>query len=242
MKLGLIGYGKTGKMVAEAAQKRGHEIVSIIDLNRPDTFSTDVDCYIDFSTAEAVHKNIIACCNIGVPIVIGTTGWLNDLSKFEQIFIKTGNKGIWSGNFSVGVNLFWQIIAEAAAKFSKFSTDYDVSVHEIHHKNKIDSPSGTAIQTADVILKNFSSKNSLVTETLQRKIKPNELHVSSARYGEVVGTHTTVFDSLFDSIEITHTAKTREGFALGAVLAAEMMPELSPGFYKFSNIFEQLYK
>ncbi len=240
MKLGIIGYGRMGKIIEQIALKRGHEIVSIIDIDRSETFSEKVDCYIDFSVPAALEKNAQALCNLKVPVVIGVTGWYEKMEHYKWLFDKSENKGIWSGNFSLGVNLYWKVIRNATSVFDAFAKEYDILLHEFHHKNKADSPSGTALQTANIIVEQSSTKDTIVSETLQRKRKDNELHVSSARGGAIPGTHSVIYDSDFDTIEITHTARTREGFALGAVVAAEKILTLSAGLHNFSEIFDSI--
>ena len=175
-----------------------------------------------------------------MPVVIGVTGWNKKIDDYTRLFINKKNKGIWSGNFSLGVNLFWKVIKQSTATFDKFAKEYDILIHEFHHKNKVDSPSGTAIQTANFILEASSVKDKIVTETLQRKRNDNELHVTSTRGGAIPGTHTVLFDSNFDTVEITHTARSREGFALGAVIAAEKIKILKPGLHNFSEIFDSI--
>jgi 4-hydroxy-tetrahydrodipicolinate reductase len=240
MRLGIIGYGKMGKMIEQIAKDRKHEVVSIIDIQNPTDISADVDCYIDFTVAGALEKNLPVLCKLQVPVVIGTTGWASRKTEYENLFIQSGNKGIWSSNFSLGVNLFWKVLQQASSIFNTFSKEYDVMVHEFHHKNKVDSPSGTALQTANIILENFTSKNKIVTESLDRKRSDDEIHVSSTRGGAIPGTHHVIFDSVFDSIELTHTARTREGFALGAVLAAEKIRDFNPGLFNFYDVFDRI--
>ncbi len=240
MKIGIIGYGQMGKMIEQTALQRKHEIVSIVDVNRGE-ITSEADCYIDFSVASAIPKTIKEACRKNVPLVIGTTAWKEQKNWVEKYLIDKNNKAIWASNFSLGVNLFWKITKEASKHLSKFHQEYDVMLHEFHHRNKIDSPSGTAISTAEIVLENFSSKNTILTQTLQRKPLKSELHVSSTRGGAIPGTHSLIFDSLFDSIEITHTARSREGFALGAVLAAENIYKTSVGLHEFSAIFDEIF-
>lgn len=241
MKLGIIGYGRMGKMIEQIAGQRGHQVVSIIDINSTNEICDKAECYIDFSIADGLEQNHITLCEMKIPVVIGVTGWFNDIEKYTNLYKKHGNTGIYSGNFSVGVNLFWKVVKQAAKTFDTFSSDYDVMLHEFHHKNKIDSPSGTALHTADIVINNSSAKNKIVTGTLQRKREDNELHVTATRGGAIPGTHSLIFDSLFDTIEIKHTARTREGFALGAVIAAENICGLEPGLHNFVDIFNSIF-
>ena len=239
MNIGLIGYGRMGKVIEKIAVQRGHKVTSIVDQGMGE-ISSEVDCYIDFSVAAAMKTNMTELCKQKVPVVIGTTGWLDDKDFYEKLFQDSGNIGIWGGNFSLGVNLFWKAVQDATKTFNKFQKEYDVMVHEYHHKNKIDSPSGTAIQTADFVLQNSTQKDKIVTECLNRKREDNELHVSSTRGGSIPGIHTVTFDSDFDTVEITHNARTREGFALGSVIAAEKIQKLKSGLYNFSENFDTI--
>lgn len=238
MKLGLIGYGSMGKIVEQIAKDRGHQIVSIIDKDRDETITKKLDCYIDFSVAESTKTILPELCKMQIPLVTGTTGWDDKKADFEKLFLRCDNRGIWGSNFSLGVNLFWKTIQNASALFDNFSKEYDVMVHEFHHKNKIDSPSGTAYRIAELIMNASSQKDTVVTQALQRKPRQNELHVSSTRGGAIPGTHSVIFDSMFDTIELKHTARSRQGFALGAVLAAEKILQLDKGLHNFFDIFD----
>ncbi len=241
MKLGIIGYGRMGKMVEQIAKERGHEIVSIIDIGYEKELKKEADCYIDFSIAEVTKEMLPELCKLKIPVVTGTTAWLDKKEEFEKLFVESENRGIWSGNFSLGVNLYWKVLKEAVRIFDNFSEEYDSMIHEFHHKNKIDSPSGTAIRMAEIVLANSSKKETFVTEALERKREDSELHVSSCRGGAVPGTHSLYFDSVFDNIELKHTARSREGFALGSVLAAEKINGIEKGLHDFTDIFDQIF-
>lgn len=240
MKLGISGYGRMGKLIARLAEERGHQVVHICD--KPEDGIRPADAYIDFSLAEALHKNLPAFCAQQIPLVIGTTGWQEQRESYQKQFIEHQNRGIWSGNFSLGVNLFWQVVRQAGGQFAEFAAEYDAMLHEFHHNKKVDSPSGTALKTAELLLETLPHKQHIVTEALQRQIEEDELHVSSTRGGAIPGTHTVLFDSLFDTIEIKHTARSREGFALGAVLAAEKIHTLPVGLHEFSERFAALFR
>ncbi len=242
MKIGIIGYGRMGRTVEQIAKYRNHEIASIIDINNTGEISNNVDCFIDFSLRDGVKKNVPMLCDLKIPVVIGATGWTGERDAFERMFKESGNTGIWSSNFSLGVNLYWQVIKEAVKSFDAFAKEYDITIHESHHRDKIDSPSGTAIKMAEIVLQNSSSKNTVVTEMLKRRREDNELHITSSRGGWVTGEHSIFFDSVFDSIEIKHSARTRESFAYGAVLAAEKIQTLQPGLYNFLDIFKKIFK
>ena len=217
MKIALLGYGKMGKVIERIALERGHEIVLKKDeFNTFDGLDT-ADVAIDFSVPMAAVPNISACFNTGVPVVSGTTGWLDQYD--EMIALCNEKKGgfISTSNFSLGVNIFFQL-NEYLAKIMATLDSYNVKMEEIHHIHKLDEPSGTAISLAKGIIEN-SNYNNWTLETA----KEGEIFIDAIREGEVPGTHTVTYDSMVDSIEIKHTAHNREGFALGAVIAAEWL-------------------
>ncbi|AWK02873.1 4-hydroxy-tetrahydrodipicolinate reductase [Flavobacterium crocinum] len=217
MKIALLGYGKMGKVIERIALERGHEIVLKKDeFNTYDGLST-ADVAIDFSVPSAAVSNISAAFNANVPVVSGTTGWLEHYD--EMIALCNEKKGgfISSSNFSLGVNIFFGL-NEYLAKIMKQFDSYKVSMEEIHHIHKLDAPSGTAISLAQGVI-----ENSNYSEWTLEEAKNNQIHIEAKRIGEVPGTHTVNYDSAIDSIEIKHTAHNREGFALGAVIAAEWL-------------------
>lgn len=217
MKIALLGYGKMGKVIERIALERGHEIVLKKDeFNTYDGLST-ADVAIDFSVPSAAVSNISASFNANVPVVSGTTGWLEHYD--EMIALCNEKKGgfISSSNFSLGVNIFFGL-NEYLAKIMKQFDSYKVSMEEIHHIHKLDAPSGTAISLAQGVIENSDYANWTLEEA-----KTNEIRIEAKRIGEVPGTHTVNYDSAIDSIEIKHTAHNREGFALGAVVAAEWL-------------------
>ena len=243
--IALIGYGKMGKIIKQLAEQKGHTIKAIIDPNCENTFKEineeslkDVDVCIDFTHPNVVLENIKKVAAAGKNMVIGTTGWYAKMDEVRKIVEKNKIGLIWSGNFSLGVNAFFRIVESAASVFSNMK-DYDVMVHEIHHNQKADSPSGTAAMIGKIILKNMPRKNKIVAEKLDRKIEPNELHISSTRVGTVPGTHSVIFDSQADTIELKHTARTREGFASGAVMAAEFIIG-KKGFYGIEDLMNEM--
>ena len=240
MKIGLLGYGAMGKIICEMAKERGHEVVSIVDINKG-IVTSDADCYIDFSVSSAFKKNIQKVCNFSIPIVIGTTGWYDDFQKYEALLKETNTKGIWGSNFSLGVNIFMSIVEESSSLMNTYMKEYDVLTHEFHHKNKVDSPSGTAIKIASLINEKIKNKNTLQYEKLERKPKAEEIHVTSSRGGDFPGTHQVFFDSSFDTIELTHRARTRTGFALGAIIAAENISSAPIGLSDFYTFFKTMY-
>jgi 4-hydroxy-tetrahydrodipicolinate reductase len=189
---------------------------------------------IDFSTPEVVLDNIEAVAECGKNIVVGTTGWYDKLEQVKKL-VKQNRIGLmYATNFSLGVNLFSQIVADAAHLFEKYS-DYDVSISEVHHRGKKDSPSGTALSLGEIILHSLRRKSELMTDTSHGEIKPQQLHVTSARVGFVTGRHTVTFDSECDAVELIHTAKSRRGFALGAVVAAEWLKG-KKGIYTMKDV------
>ncbi|KAF2332889.1 4-hydroxy-tetrahydrodipicolinate reductase [Flavobacterium ginsenosidimutans] len=217
MKIALLGYGKMGKVIERIALERGHEIVLRKDeFNTYDGLST-ADVAIDFSVPSAAVSNISASFNANVPVVSGTTGWLEHYD--EMIALCNEKKGgfISSSNFSLGVNVFFGL-NEYLAKIMKQFDSYKVSMEEIHHIHKLDAPSGTAISLAQGVIQNSNYANWTMEDA-----KANEIRIEAKRIGEVPGTHTVNYDSPIDSIEIKHTAHNREGFALGAVVAAEWL-------------------
>jgi 4-hydroxy-tetrahydrodipicolinate reductase len=224
MNIALVGYGKMGKEVEAQATARGHAIVHRIDdgsaLKGAD-FS-GVELAIEFTMPDQAVRSIECLATKGTSVVVGTTGWYKELPAVKKIVAQHKIGLLYSPNFSVGVHLFWDIVAHAAKLVGGFE-QYDVYGHEWHHAKKADAPSGTALKTAELILKNFPRKKTLVSDTLHRAPKSDELQFTATRGGNVPGTHSVFFDSPADTIEITHTARNRSGFALGAVLAAEWL-------------------
>lgn len=229
MKIALIGYGKMGKTIEKIAKEKGHEISAIIDpicegclkeINEKNL--KNVDVCIDFTHPGAAVENIRKVAMLGKNIVVGTTGWYEEMGEVKKIVSENKIGLIWSGNFSIGVNALFRIVENAARIFNNLP-DYDVMGHECHHKNKADSPSGTAKMLGKILVDNIDRKKKVVYEMLDRKIAADEIHFSSTRGGSIPGTHTLLFDSPVDTIEITHTARGREGFATGAVMAAEFI-------------------
>ena len=221
MKIALIGYGKMGKAVEEAALKRGHEIVSIIDVDHRDAFRSEAfrsaDVAIEFTRPDTAFDNYMQCFAAGVPVVSGTTGWLDRLDEVKAICRNEGRTFFYASNFSIGMNLFFAVNAYLAKLMNRF-TDYDVQITETHHIHKLDAPSGTAITLAEGLIAESPSLDAWrLTETPEE----NELPITSIREDEVPGTHSISYTSEVDRLTICHEAFGREGFALGAVLAAE---------------------
>ncbi len=223
MRILLIGYGKMGKTIEELAIKRGHTIAGKIgssDEKKLTHISEDlVDVAIEFTRPEAAVANVGYCLENGIPVVSGTTGWLHQRKEINDLCQAKQGAFFYASNFSIGVNLFFQLNKYLAKNINAFP-QYNVSIDETHHTQKLDHPSGTAITLADEILQNLQSKLKWVNEP---SADMNDLVINSYREENVVGTHVVHYESEVDSIEIKHTAHSREGFALGAVMAAEWL-------------------
>lgn len=221
MKIALIGYGKMGKEIEQIALSRNHSIVLKIDVNNEKMFTveklTEADVAIEFSTPESAIKNIYKCFDANIPVVVGTTGWLNKLDEVKQKCIEKNQTLFYASNYSIGVNLFFKL-NEYLARLMKPYRSYDVTMEEIHHIHKLDAPSGTAISLANQVMEPLGNKKKWVNSAANDR---NELSIISKRIDEVPGTHTVTYDSDIDQISITHLAHNRKGFALGAVIAAE---------------------
>jgi 4-hydroxy-tetrahydrodipicolinate reductase len=246
MDIALIGYGKMGQEVEKVALGKGHKIVARIDpaggvkVAKEISAATlaDAQVCIEFSHPAAVLENIKKVLNVGKPMVVGTTGWYSHLPEVRQQAASSKAGLVYAPNFSLGVNLFYLIAERAAALFNPFDA-YDAALTETHHCHKVDSPSGTAKQIAEIVLKNFTRKKRITSEPLNRAIEPDELNLVSIRAGEFPGTHTLLFDSLADTIELTHTARSRAGFAMGAVVAAEWVAAHT-GVFAFDQVLQDL--
>lgn len=217
MKIALLGYGKMGKVIERIALERGHEIVLKKDQDTPFDGLKNADVAIDFSVPDSAVANISECLNNGIPVISGTTGWLTNYPKMVQLCEEKNGSFIYGSNFSLGVNVFFEL-NEYLAKMMANLKQYNVSMEEIHHTQKLDAPSGTAITLAEGVIKNTNYAN----WTLETPIS-NEIHIDAKRTENVPGTHSIFYDSEVDQIEIKHTAHSREGFALGAVIAAEWL-------------------
>lgn len=225
MKLLLIGYGKMGRAIEAQAIARGHQIAGIVDPTHPTVQISDfspaaVDAAIEFTHPDAAYQNVAACLQQGIPVVCGSTGWLHHFAEAQALSKQTGTPLFYASNYSVGVNLFFHFNEYIAAKMHQFG-GYDVQVREIHHTQKVDQPSGTALTAAEGILRHFPAKTTWRNEAATT---PQELAVLSEREGAVVGTHIVTYSSPADSMELKHEAHTRDGFVQGALLAAEWLP------------------
>jgi 4-hydroxy-tetrahydrodipicolinate reductase len=216
MKIALLGYGKMGKVIEKILLQRGHEIV----LRKSSSTSFDglliADVAIDFSLPNVAVENISECLENGIPVISGTTGWLDSYPEMVQLCNQKKGAFIYGSNFSLGVNLFFDLNEKLAKIMSQFE-QYAVEIEEIHHTQKLDAPSGTAISLANGIIEN----SKYASWTLSENPSDSKIYIDAQRIENVPGTHSVIYDSLVDAIEITHTAHSRDGFAFGAVIAAE---------------------
>jgi 4-hydroxy-tetrahydrodipicolinate reductase len=239
-------------MIEQIAIAQGHTIAAIVDPAAKDTPAgipvsksiaeanlDSVDAAIEFSIPLTACANITALAQRKIPTVVGTTGWLDKMDEVRKSVESANSALLWSSNFSIGVNLFYRIAWYAAELFNNFN-EYDVGGFEAHHNKKLDSPSGTAKTLAEGVLSKIERKNKIVWETLDRKPAADELHFPSLRMGHIPGTHSLFFDSQADTIEITHTARNREGFASGAVLAAQwLIAKERRGIFTFNDMLKE---
>lgn len=245
MKIALLGYGKMGKIIEKIATDRKHEIVLKIDFDNLHELTPEnlkqADVAIEFTTPSSVISNINACFEAGIPVVVGTTGWYDKFDEIKQQCEDGNHSLLYATNFSVGVNIFFHVNKILARLMNNYPY-YEVQVEEIHHTQKLDSPSGTAITIAEGIIENLDAKknwaNVLVADGKDSddNVGNSALLIESYRMDSVPGTHTVIYDSEVDSIEFKHTAHNRNGFALGAVLAAEWLNDNS-GFHSINDMF-----
>lgn len=221
MKILLLGYGKMGKTIERIAIERGHQIAARInEENWNEIKGVQADVAIEFSQPEAAFENVKYCLENGIPVICGTTGWLERKAEIEKLTTTCNGTFFYASNFSIGVNIFFKL-NEFLAKMINTHPTYDVGIDEVHHTEKKDAPSGTAITLAEGVIKNLSTKNKWVVEDSQRE---NELLITSFRIDQVPGTHVVKYASEIDDLEIKHIAHSREGFARGAVMVAEWIP------------------
>ena len=245
MNIAIIGYGRMGHEIEKIAKAKDLAVTTIDPSEDNANFKEineesmkDVGVCIDFTHPDSVVENIEKISKFGKNIVVGTTGWYDKLEDVKKIIEQTGTGLIWSGNFSIGVNIYFKIIENAAKIMDKFD-DYDAFVHEFHHNKKADSPSGTAVMIGEILTDNIERKKRVVTEELKRKIAADELHISSTRGGSIPGTHIVGFDSAADTIELKHTARNRQGFALGAIMATQWI-QGKKGFYDINDMMKEI--
>ena len=244
MKIAILGYGKMGRIIEKFATERGHDIVLKVNIDNMEDLTVDnlqkADVAIDFSTPDSALSNIELCFDAKLPIVVGTTGWYGHLQEVKNKCEDGNNSLLYASNFSVGVNVFF-FVNKILAKIMNRYPQYEVQVEEIHHTEKLDSPSGTAMTIAEGILSELGRKNEWVNELIgsgeELISKPDQLLIESHRIEEVPGTHTVIYSSEVDDIEFKHKAHSRAGFALGAVLAAEWLQDKN-GFYNITDMFD----
>lgn len=244
MRIAILGYGKMGRIIEQFATERGHEIVLKINIDNTEELTIfnlkKADVAIDFSTPDSAMSNIELCFDAGVPVVVGTTGWYGHLQTVKNNCIEGNNTLLYASNFSIGVNVFF-FVNKVLAKIMNRYPQYEVQVEEIHHTQKLDSPSGTAMTIAEGILSELDRKDEWVNELIGSDeefiFKPDQLLIESHRIEDVPGTHTVIYSSEVDDIEFKHKAHSRAGFALGAVLAAEWL-EGKTGFYNITDMFD----
>jgi len=221
MRIALIGYGKMGREIEKIALDRGHEIVLKIDITNPEDLTIGnlqkADVAIEFTMPSSAVNNYQLCFDAGIPVVSGTTGWLDRQKEVFENCKNLNGTFFYSSNYSMGVNIFFSLNKKLAALMAN-QPEYKIGITEIHHTHKLDAPSGTAITLAEGIMENIPSKTKWVNQTTKNEA---ELEIISERIGEVPGTHTIKYDSEVDYLEITHCAKSRKGLAFGAVMAAE---------------------
>ncbi|MEO6590173.1 MAG: 4-hydroxy-tetrahydrodipicolinate reductase [Pyrinomonadaceae bacterium] len=227
MKIALIGYGKMGRIIETLAQEKGDEIVARIDENNSENLAEQLngaDAAIDFSNAEAVRRNVEACLAANVPLVEGTTGWNVEKDEIKNLIEFKNGAFVFGANFSVGVNLFYRIADFTSKLFAKFD-DYEVFFEEQHHSKKLDAPSGTALKLKEIVEQNIKK----------------DFSVSSTRAGRIPGTHRVGFDGAADQILLEHFARSREGFASGAIVAAHWIVGRK-GFFEFTDVMDEIIK
>jgi 4-hydroxy-tetrahydrodipicolinate reductase len=223
MKIALLGYGKMGKEIEKIALSRNHQIVLIIDINNQNDLTIEnikkADVAIDFSIPSSAFNNIMMCFDAGIPIVCGTTGWLEKIETVKEKCITENKAFFYASNYSLGANVFFRLNKYLAKMMSKLS-DYQAEIEEVHHIHKLDAPSGTAITLAEGIIENIPSKTGWI---LNQQSDEKNIGIKAIREGEVPGIHRIKYNSKVDFINIEHSAYSRQGLALGAVLAAEFM-------------------
>ena len=229
MKIALIGYGAMGRLIHSLAENKGHEVVVAFDEPDRDISAeemaeklSEAEVAIDFSNAAAVKRNVIACVTAGVALVEGTTGWSEQKAEIEKIVLDGNGAFLFGANFSIGVNLFYRIAAYSAELFAKFP-EYETFLEEQHHSRKLDAPSGTALKLKEIVAEHIKK----------------DLTIAATRAGNIPGTHRVGFDGPSDQILLEHTARSREGFASGAITAAEWIVG-KKGFFEFTDVIDEM--
>jgi len=237
MNIALLGYGKMGKEIEIIARERNHQITLIIDINNLQEFTAEnlakADVAIDFSTPSSAFHNIMTCFESGIPVVCGTTGWLNQLDEVKSLCIRHRGTIFYASNYSLGMNVFFAL-NKYLARVMDTINGYDVNMKEIHHIHKIDAPSGTAIKLAEDLISILKRKDKW---ELNHSSSPSSIRITAVRENEVPGTHIVSYESMFDCIEISHNAKNRKGFAVGALMAAEFIRD-KKGIFTMDDILK----
>lgn len=241
--IALVGYGRMGKEIHKAMRMQGYPEPIIIDpgveeFNNSIDRAADADVCIEFTRPEAAVKNLLVMAELGKPIVCGTTGWSQDVQRVQAAVLSHGGALIQASNFSVGVHMLNRLTALAASMLRGLN-QYDIAIHEVHHRAKADAPSGTALTLAETILRHTTRKTSLLATCSGRAIEPQELCVSSERLGYVIGRHEVAIDSEADSLRIVHEAKNRVGFAEGALMAARWIQN-KKGIFSLEEMFDDI--
>ena len=231
-----------GQEVTRLAPQKGHRIISTFDRSRPlsaAALSQGIDVFIDFSHPGVVIDHIRTLAGGEAGLVIGTTGWYEQLDEIRNLVLASGMSVVYAPNFSVGVSAFLRIVEAAGRLFDELD-DYDLFVHETHHRGKVDRPSGTALALADILMKAVQRKSELRTDDAPGPVAPQQLQVASSRGGSIPGIHSVFFDSVSDTIELKHVARNRSGFVLGALLAAAWI-QGKKGFFPFDDVLEDVF-
>lgn len=243
LKIAVVGYGRMGVIIKKLALNAGHSVITFDPHNSDADFSilnaenlSGIDVAIEFSHPDSALANFDILIGNKIPTVAGVTGWYDSVKEVKSKVEAADTAFVYAGNFSLGVQLFFKIIENSSKLFNSFK-EYDVSGYEIHHNQKADCPSGTAETIIEKILKNIEGKTKLLNESPNRKILPEELSFPSLRVGSMPGTHSVMFDSAVDTIELKHTARSREGFASGSILAAEWLVE-KKGFFNVDDLID----
>ena len=250
MNIGIVGFGKMGKRIYDLAHESSYCVKAVIDSFSDDERVTSkiidkaslegVDVIIDFSSPLTAIENIKMYVDLSLPAVIGTTGWYDRLDEVRDYVKEHNGLILWSGNFSIGVAALLKIVSYASILMNKLP-NYDVAVHEVHHNKKADSPSGTGLMVAQEILKNIDRKDKIDCECQHSKIEPNVIHLSSSRVGAIPGIHEVIFDSDVDTITINHSARSRDGFASGALRAAKwLIEEKRVGLFSMDDLINNI--
>ena len=249
MNIIINGYGRMGKEIESILLDRGDRVSARIDiggsgdyksLSKKILIDTKPDAVIEFAGRDCVIDNAELCSSLQIPVVIGTTGWNEQVEDVKRIVESNDSAYLFGSNFSIGAHMFFSLVERAAAMINPLP-EYDIFMAEYHHNKKVDSPSGTALTTAEKIIKKNNRKTTIIKDALNRQIEEHELHVASVRGGHIHGTHSVMLDSIADTIEITHRARNRKGFAMGSVLAAQWLVG-KKGFFRVEDYISDLFK